>query len=123
MLATHPPAVQHEIDSLLINHLTTFFMQNMTSYTAIIAKYHALLERYARRFMLNKPMAYTVVKETLEKLYAQGRLIEGPQLRGSLKETMKECWEEIDASLARAEAALNKDRQHENQSTNSNCHE
>lgn len=81
-------------------------MQHMKSYTAIIAKYHALLERYARRFMVNKRMAYTAVQESFEKLYAQGRLAEGPQLRQALQTTIRECWQEIDASLARAEQVL-----------------
>ncbi len=109
MLATHPPAVQHEIDLLLINHLTTFFMQHMTSYTGIIAKYHVLLERYARRFMVNKHMAYTAVKESFEKLYAQGKLVEGPQLRQALQTTIRHCWQEIDSALARAAIVLDND--------------
>lgn len=81
-------------------------MQNTKSCTAIIAKYHAMLERYARRFMVNKLMACTVVNESFEKLYVQGRLIDGPQLRQALQTTIRECWHEVDASMARAEQAL-----------------
>lgn len=81
-------------------------MSKPGSYVYLIAQYHALLERFAYRYMYSKHMAYAVVKETFESLYEQGKLVPGPELRNLLKTTAIRCGQEIDAALARAEDAL-----------------
>lgn len=81
-------------------------MHKTEPFVHIIGHYHKLLERYAHRYMKNKHMAYSVVKEVFESLYEQGRLTNTPQLRRDLKDTARKLWQEIDDTLARAEKAL-----------------
>ena len=75
-------------------------------FVLIISEYQALLERFATRYMRNKQMAYSVVKEVFEELYDQGLLVAGPELRSLLKVKTISTWQKIDASIARAEKAL-----------------
>ncbi len=81
-------------------------MKNTEPFVLIIGQYHQILERYARRYMVNKHMACSVVKEVFESMYAQGALTPSPQLRQLLKDNARRIWQEIDLGLERAEKAL-----------------
>ena len=81
-------------------------MSNNPLFVLIVAQYHALLERYARRQLQHPHLAYSAVKEVFESLHEQGLLQFGPHLRSTLKIHTKNLCQQLDRSLLNAEKAL-----------------